>query len=198
MSNLSSNDDFNLLFISENLKRLRLAHHLSTTQVAKVLKKSRQGYLNYEGAIREIGIHDLITLSGFYGVAVDDIVGNPFTLRNEKRISFRTYELIEGEYKHVMPQSVASAKDDVICVKRNDHQTDFFWRTQVYHKNVVMLFDYYDRTYISKVHYNKDGGGFFYLNDEPFFFTKANAEHIIYIGVFNSTLTKEFQIPDFF
>ncbi len=198
MSDLTTNDDFNLLFISENLKRLRISHNLTTTQVAKVIKKSRQGYLNYESCIREIGIHDLITLSGFYGVSVDDIVGNPFTLRNEKRVSFRTYELIEGEFKHVMPQAITTTNDDVICVKRNDNHTDFFWRTQAYHKNDVMLFDYYDRTYISKVHYNKDGGGFFYINEEPFFFTKANADYIIYMGVFNSSLTKGFQIPNFF
>ena len=85
---LLSDDDFNNLFISENLKRLRLANNLSTVQVAQIIGKSRQGYVNYESGAREISIHDLITLSGFYNVRVDDIIGNPYSNRNEKAIEY--------------------------------------------------------------------------------------------------------------
>jgi transcriptional regulator with XRE-family HTH domain len=54
--------DFNNLFISENLRRLRLLNNLTTTQVCKVINKTRQGYVNYENGSREISIHDLIGL----------------------------------------------------------------------------------------------------------------------------------------
>jgi len=198
MLKLTNEDDFNNLFISENLKRLRLAHNLSTTQVATVIKKSRQGYLNYELGSREIGIHDLVTLSGFYGASIDEMVGNPFTMRNEKRLAFRTYEYLEGELKQVMPISITTANDDVICVKHDENHIDFFWRTSTHQKNRIMLFEYYNKAYVSKVYYNKDNSGFFFIEGEPFNFTKAHAENIVYKGVYASSITKEFHIQNFF
>ncbi|MFA5130296.1 MAG: helix-turn-helix transcriptional regulator [Patescibacteria group bacterium] len=197
MSIMTTEDDFNSLFICENLRRLRQAHHLTTTHVANILKKSRQGYLNYENGDREIGIHDLIKLSGFYGVTIDEMVGNPFSQHNNKPMSFRTYEMVDGELTHVMPLPINTANDDVICVKYDDRQVDFFWRTQVHHKNKVMLFEYYNRPYVSKLFYNTDGGGCFFLHDEPFYFTKAHADNIVIIGVFSAKLTKDFTIPNF-
>ncbi len=80
MQMLNTPDAFNKLFISENLKKLRVSDTLSTTAVGKIIDKTRQGYLNYENGSREIGIYDLITLSGYYNVSIDVIVGNPFTL----------------------------------------------------------------------------------------------------------------------
>lgn len=198
MSILSTDEDFNNLFICENLKRLRQAHQLTTTDVANILKKTRQGYLNYENGAREIGIHDLIKLSGYYGVSIDEIVGNPNTHRAEKQLSFRTFEMVDGELKQVMPIPISPVNDDVICVKYDDRQVDFFWRTQVHHKNKLMLFEYYNRPYVSKLFYNTDGSGCFFLHDEPFTFTKAHAENIVIIGVFSSKLTKDFTIPNFF
>ena len=198
MTNFTSSDDFNNLFISENLRRLRLSHKLTTTHVASVIKKSRQGYLNYETGAREIGIHDLIKLSGFYGVSIDSLVGNPYTLRNDKQLTYRTYELIEGELRHVMPSSINTSNDDVICVRYDETRVDFFWRTQIHHKNKVMLFEYYNRPYVSKIFYDTDGGGCFFIQDEPVFFTKGHADNIVIVGVFASTLKKEFSIPNFF
>lgn len=194
----TTEEDFNNLFICENLKRLRLAHHLTTTHVANILKKSRQGYLNYENGAREIGIHDLIKLSGFYGVSIDEMVGNPYTHRAEKQMSLRTFEMIDGELKQVLPLPINTVNDDVICVKYDDRQVDFFWRTQVHHKNKLMLFEYYNRPYVSKLFYNTDGSGCFFLHDEPLNFTKAHAENIVIIGVFSAKLTKDFTIPNFF
>jgi transcriptional regulator with XRE-family HTH domain len=198
MLKLATEDDFKLLFISENLKRLRLTHNLTTTKIATIIKKSRQGYLNYENGTREIGIQSLITLSGFYSVSIDEIVGNPFSLRNEKKLSFRTYELINDEYKLVMPLTISTINDDIICVKYNDLKIDFFWRTSTHQKGRVMLFEYYNRAYVSKVFFNSNGGGMFFLHDEPFNFTKAHAESIVFKGVFASSLAKEFNIVNYF
>ena len=160
---LLSDDDFNNLFISENLKRLRLANNLSTVQVAQLIGKSRQGYVNYESGAREISIHDLITLSGFYNVRVDDIIGNPYSNRSEKALTFRTFEHIEEKIVPSVQISISTINDDMIAYKKSDLEIDFFWRTQKNQKNRVMLFEYYDRVYVSKVYFNKDHGGFFFI-----------------------------------
>jgi len=194
---LTTHDDFNNLFIRENLKRLRTSHGLSMYAIAKVINKTRQAYANYEAGQREINIHDLITLSGFYGVSVDTILGNPYSNRNDKILSFRTYKVSDGELKATPQQTISTINDDVVVVIRDELHIDFFWRTQLHHENRVMLFDYNNKTYTSKVFYNKDKGGFFYIDDKPFFFNKAHGENIIYIGIYNSTLTKEFTIPNF-
>lgn len=198
MPNESTNDQFYLIFISENLKRLRAAHNLTTTQVASAIHKSRQGYVNYESGNRDIGIRELLKLAEFYGVTLDELTGNPFSLRNEKPLAFRSYERVDGQLQLTEPKTISTINDDVALVKQGETQIEFFWKTQAYHKGNVMLFDYYDRIYTSKVHYQKDGGGYFYINDEPFFFTKANAENILYLGVFHSVLKKDFTIPNFF
>lgn len=198
MVRLNTEDDFNNLFICENLKRLRLAHNLTTTHVANVIKKSRQGYLNYENGSREIGIHDLIKLSQFYGVSIDHITGNPFSSRNKNTLAFRTYEIVDNEFKQVLPFSINAENDDVILVRYNEHKIDFFWRTQTYHKNRLMLFSYYNRTYVSKIFYNTDGSGSFFIHDELFNFTKVQAENLIISGIYAGSIAQDFHIPNFF
>lgn len=198
MQSLNTTDAFNKLFISENLKRLRLSYNLSTTEVGKIIGKTRQGYLNYENGSREIGIFDLITLSGYYNVSIDVIVGNPFTLRNEKLLAFRTFEYVESELKEVMPITISTVHDDVICVKYDDLKLDFFWKTNTNQKGHDMIFEYYNKPYISKVFFNTTGGGHFYINSEPFYFNKAQAESIVFKGVFMSELIKITDIPHFF
>lgn len=195
---LLSDDDFNNLFISENLKRLRLANNLSTVQVAKIIGKSRQGYVNYETGAREISIHDLITLSGFYNVRVDDIIGNPYSNRTDKVLTFRTFEVHDDKIIPAMQLSLSTANDDMIALKKSDQEINFFWRTQKNQDNRVMLFEYYDRIYVSKVFFNKEKGGFFFINEMPHYFTKANAENLIFKGVYASTLTKDLIIENFF
>jgi transcriptional regulator with XRE-family HTH domain len=196
---LLSNDDFNNLFLRENLKRLRTKNGLSTIAIAKVINKSRQAYANYEAGLREISIHDLIVLSGFYHVSVDEILGNPFTNRNNNSLSFRSYEVIDEDViRPTLEQTINTANDDVILVKRNDHVIDFFWRTQLNQKGKLMLFEYNNRLYTSKVFFQKDKGGFFFIQDEPVYFNKVQVENLIFIGVYASTLTKGFNIPNFF
>jgi transcriptional regulator with XRE-family HTH domain len=196
MSN--NNDNYYLLFISENLKRLRKAHGLSTTEVAKIIDKSRQGYLNYETGAREIGINALITLSGYYNVTIDEIVGNPYTLRDMKNLGFRTYEFINGSLTHTMPINISTINEDIICVKHDQYHVDFFWRTQTLQKGQVMLFEYYNKPYISKVYFNSNGSGFFFINDQHIEFSKSQAENIVFIGVLASKLNKEFDVNNFF
>jgi transcriptional regulator with XRE-family HTH domain len=198
MTNQTKDDKIYLLFISENLKRLRLAHGLSTTEVANVINKTRQGYLNYETGAREIGISSLIILSGYYNVTIDEMVGNPYTLRDMKNLGFRTYEYVEGTLSPTMPTNISTINSDIICVRYDQHNVEFFWRTQAHQKGQVMLFEYYNKPYISKVYYNSNGSGFFFINDQHIEFTKAQSENIVFIGVLASKLTKKFHVENFF
>ena len=199
MQSLKTVESIDKFFISASLKRLRLKHNLSTYDLAKVIEKTRQAYSNYENGIRDIGIYDLIKLSGFYNVSIDVIVGNPYALINENSLAYRTFEYVDGELKEVMPLTISTVRDDVIVVKQGDLRIDFFWRTNSNQKGHVMLFDYYNKPHISKVFYNPSGGGgHFYINDEPFYFNKARSENIIFKGVYFATLDKKMNIEHFF
>jgi transcriptional regulator with XRE-family HTH domain len=187
-----------MLFVRENLKRLRESHKLSNTEVARVIGKSRQGYINYEHGARDIGIHDLVTLSNYYGVTLDEIVGNPFKLHKLAKLEYRTYEMKDGQLELSTPIEISAVNDDIVIVKRDDLHLDFFWKTQLYHKNHVMLFDFHDRPHVSKIYYNSDSSGFFLIKNEHVVFNKASSESIIIKGVFLSTLTKDFHVEHFF
>lgn len=188
-----------LLFISENLKRLRNLHQLTTTEVGKVLGLSRQGYVNFENSQREIRICYLLKLANFYDVSLDELVGNPHDLKSTRQLKYRSFRFENNELiKTEPPTTISTVNDDVICVKHDDLNTEFFWRTQTYQKNERMLFEYYDKPYISKIYFNDDGGGFFFINDEPFYFTKAQSANLVFIGVNASSLNKLYNVENFF
>ncbi|OHE25230.1 MAG: hypothetical protein A2Y45_01565 [Tenericutes bacterium GWC2_34_14] len=195
---LNTEFDFNNLFISENLKRLRLLNNLTTVQVGHIINKTRQGYVNYENGTREISIHDLITLSGFYNVNIDELIGNPFSNRNDKRLTFRSYDYIEDKIEPSQQMVISTINDDVITVKKYDLEIDFYWRTQTNQHNHVMLFEYYDKLYTSKVFFNKDKGGIFFIDGIPKYFTSTQAENLLFKGIYMATLKKEFSIENFF
>lgn len=195
---LQTDEDFNNLFMRENMKRLRVAHGLSTTQVAKVLEKTRQSYAYYESGEREINIHDIIKLAHFYNVSVDALVGNPFTNKSETTLTFWSYEVINGAIKSRNPITISTITDDVIALKVDELTIEFYWKTNTYQQGHVMLFEYYNKFYTAKVYYNKDKSGFFEFNNEVIKFTKANGENLLYKGVHMGKLNKEFVIPHFF
>lgn len=144
ITNIEHPEVLTQLFVCANLKRLRESHKLSNSAVAAIIGKSRQDYINYETGFREIGIHDLITLSNFYNISLDEMVGNPFLLRKLAKLEYRTYEMKDGQLELGSPTVVSAINDDIVIVKVDDHHLDFFWKTQLYHKNPVMLFDFFD------------------------------------------------------
>ena len=190
--------DLTKIYICANLKKLRESNKLSNSDIAKIIGKSRQGYINYETGAREIGIQDLVTLSNYYNISLDELVGNPFLLRRLSKLQFRSYEYVDGQLEIVSPIIISAMNNDIVVVKKNDYQLDFFWKTQLYHKNRVMLFDYFDKPYASKIYYNSDNSGFFLLKDEHITFNKAQSESIIIKGVFISSMTKEVHVEHFF
>jgi transcriptional regulator with XRE-family HTH domain len=195
---LATEEQAILLFISENLKRLRNLHGLTTTEVGKIIGLSRQGYVNFENSQREISICYLVKLAVYYAVSLDELVGNPFTHKSNNKLEFRTYKFENNELIKTEPTTICTKNEDIICVKYDDFNIDFFWRTQTYQKNVPMLFEYYDKPYISKVYFNDDGNVFFFINDEPFFFTKTQAANLVFVGVSASSLKKLYNVENFF
>ena len=61
--------------IKERLKELRKEKSLTQKQVAKILDKSETGYASWEQGLSEPSINDLITLSQYYDVTIDYLVG---------------------------------------------------------------------------------------------------------------------------
>lgn len=191
-------DKMNRIFIGDNLKKLRKTHKLTMTEVGKIIGKSRQGYMYYEKGIREISVKDLITLSGFYNVSLDVIVANPYSLKSDKTIAFRSFTKGTDGLDEVMPITVSTIHDDVICYKADDNTFLFYWKTNQNQVGYEMIFDYYDKVYVSKVYYKSTGGGHFYINGEPRYFNKAHAENIVFKGVLMAKLDKYMEIPHFF
>ncbi len=197
--NGTDNHELARLFLRENLKRLRIANNLSTAQAAEIIGKSRQGYINYETGVRDIGIFDLKTLAEYYNIALDEIVRGPFGIHDHCSIAFRTYEMIDGQLQLLeKPLTISAIQDDIVIVKRDDSHLDFFWKTQMHHKNHLMLFDFYDKTYVSKIYFNADRTGFFLIGEEHLAFNKAQSENLVIKGIYAGTLTKDFPVPNYF
>jgi transcriptional regulator with XRE-family HTH domain len=197
--NASTPHEMTRKYLASNLKRLRIANNLSTVEVAQMLGKSRQGYINYENETREIGILDLTTLADYYNVPVDELIQSPFLCRKNTELRFRTFTLEGGQLEAAeQPIKISSINDDIVIVKYDDFKIDFFWKTQKYHKNHVMLFNYYDKPYVSKIYYNSDRSGFFLIGEEHIGFNKAQSENLVMKGIHAGTLTKNFVVSHFF
>ena len=57
------------------LRELRKEKLLTQKQIANILNKSETGYASWEQGLAEPGINDLISLSKFYNVSIDYLVG---------------------------------------------------------------------------------------------------------------------------
>ncbi len=60
---------------TKRLYDLRIDHDLTQQDVANVLNTTKQNYGMYENGKRKLNIQDLITLSEFYKVSTDYILG---------------------------------------------------------------------------------------------------------------------------
>ncbi len=59
----------------EIIKELRIDSDLKQQDIAKILNTTQQVYSRYENGINEIPIRHIITLSQFYNVSTDYILG---------------------------------------------------------------------------------------------------------------------------
>ena len=59
----------------DRIRELREDNDLSQTQLAEILNTTQQVYSRYEKGINEIPVRHIITLSRFYNVSCDYILG---------------------------------------------------------------------------------------------------------------------------
>ena len=192
-------DALSSLYIGENLKTLRTERNLSTTDVAKIIDKSRQGYVNYENGSREISIKDLVTLSKFYNLSIDEIVRNPYNLTSKNILSYRAYEYDDENNLVGAPFiRIDNANADIIAVRLSETEIKFFWRTQVLNEGKEMLFTYKDMPFISKVYKERDGSLLFFLRDNLFRVPPKLKGEVVFIGVHFANLEKDYKVKGFF
>ena len=62
-------------YYAQYLRGLREDHDLTQKDIARVLGTSQTMYARYERGANELPIHHLITLSKYYGVSTDYLLG---------------------------------------------------------------------------------------------------------------------------
>ncbi len=62
-------------FCHERLRELREDNDLKQKDIANILNTTQQVYSRYENGLNQIPIHHLVTLSQFYKVSTDYILG---------------------------------------------------------------------------------------------------------------------------
>ena len=72
---------------AEKLRGLREDNDLTQTQVADVLGTSQTMYARYERGANELPIRHLITLSRFYNVSADYILGTVPNPRKKQKVA---------------------------------------------------------------------------------------------------------------
>ena len=88
------------------LRDLREDADKTQTQIAEVLGTSQTMYARYERGANELPIHHLITLSKYYGVSTDYLLG-----RSEKRV-IDVSDLSDAQIDHI------------ICIVKDLKRTD--------------------------------------------------------------------------
>jgi transcriptional regulator with XRE-family HTH domain len=67
--------------ISTNLKYLRKKKGLTQLELRTILGYTRSTWSNYENGLTNPSIEDLITISNFFGVTLDDLIMNDLSTR---------------------------------------------------------------------------------------------------------------------
>src|SRR5690554_7044958 len=85
------------IYLASNLKLLRKYRKMSQEDVAKELGLTRSSYSGYENGVAEPGIENLVKMSKFYRIPMDDLLK-----RNMNELTESDWEAIEkGVYADV-------------------------------------------------------------------------------------------------
>ena len=90
-------------FISSNIKYLRLQNGLTQEDLANIVNKSRVLVSQWESDSREITTEDIIKLSDYFNVPMDNLFGKD--LKVSKNNSFNELELLFDKYKDILTDS---------------------------------------------------------------------------------------------
>ena len=96
--------------ISTNLKYLRKKKGLTQLELRTILGYTRSTWSNYENGLTNPSIEDLITISNFFGVTLDDMIMNDLPARIPSN---------EKDAAASLPSPVIYSNNDVLTVIAN-------------------------------------------------------------------------------
>ena len=104
-------------FLSSNLKLLRKNRNFSQEEVSKKLDMTRSSYSGYENGVAEPGIENLVKLSSFYKIPLDDLLKKDLSKLSDaewKSIEKGVYIDVKGQKLRVLTASVSEDNEEVI------------------------------------------------------------------------------------
>ena len=87
-------------YISNNIKFLRLQKGLTQEELATVVNKSRVLISQWESDSREITTEDIIKLSDYFNIPMDELVGKDLRNQTQKPLSQR--EVLFNKTKNII------------------------------------------------------------------------------------------------
>lgn len=105
------------MHLSLNLKILRKTRQLSQEEVSKLLGLTRSTYSGYENGIAEPGIQNLLNISDFFKVSLDDLVRRDLSKATDQELLALTKGLVsdvKGSHLRVLTSLVNEENEDVI------------------------------------------------------------------------------------
>lgn len=103
--------------IGNNLKIVRKRKKMSQEEVAAALGFTRSSYSGYENGVAQPSIENLISLSNFYAIPIDDLVKKDLTEFSENewdRIDNGLYTDVKGQKLRVLTAMVDSENEELI------------------------------------------------------------------------------------
>lgn len=105
------------VLLSSNLKLLRKNRQLSQEEVAKKMDLTRSSYSGYENGVAEPGIENMIKMSNFYKLPLDDLLKrdlNELSTSDWESIEKGVYADVKGRRLRVLTSIVSQENDDMI------------------------------------------------------------------------------------
>lgn len=176
--------------IANNLANIRISKNYTPTEIAKVLKKTRQAYNHYETGVRDISIYDLMTLSEFYGISVDKIVSNPINEDGTITLFYDHISEIDGTFKEVNDIAISTFHKDVILVTIEKNVVEYYVKNSTIISGSKTLFYYCDILYSSTI-FEQSNGDFAFVDETSkklINVSKDNRSKIIVLGIYGGVI----------
>lgn len=71
-------------FLSTNIKFLRISRNIKQDELAELVGKNRSLISQWESGSKEITVRDIIKLSNFFNVSMQDLVGKDLRLKQDQ------------------------------------------------------------------------------------------------------------------
>lgn len=105
------------IYLSSNLKLLRKNRKMSQEDVAQKLDFTRSSYSGYENGVAEPGIENLVKLSNYFKIPLDDMIKKNLSILSEiewEAINKGVYVDVKGQKLRILTASVSEQNEEVI------------------------------------------------------------------------------------